>query len=157
MFRSLIPRKERSLMPSDRFSRMMEQMESQFEELSKRFWGGDGGWLTPEFDFVPTTDLVETENQFELTVDLPGMKPEEVHVEFKDGALWVSGNREEKKEEKGETHHWMERRYGEFRRVLPMPAAVDENAIEAKFEDGVLKITVPKTEEAKTKHIEVKA
>jgi HSP20 family protein len=136
---------------------MMSRMEEEFEDLMERFWGTDGGWLTTRTGFLPTTDLVETENQFEVTVDLPGLKPEEVNVELKNGELWISGKREEEKEEKGKTYHRIERRHGEFRRVLPLPHTINEKKIEAKFESGVLRITVPKTEEAKTKHIEVKA
>ena len=92
MFGSLIPWRERAVLPTtDRLSHMMD-----------RFWGGDGGdWLTTKPGFVPTIDIVETENQFEVTVDLPGLKPEEVNVELKNGELWISGKREEEKEEKG--------------------------------------------------------
>jgi HSP20 family protein len=136
---------------------MMNRMEGEMEDLMERFWGGDGGWLTTTPSVLPTTDLVETENQFEVTVDLPGLKPEEVNVELKNGELWISGKREEEKEEKGKTYHRIERRHGEFRRVLLLPSTISVEKIDAKFENGVLKITVPKSEEVKTKHIEVKA
>lgn len=158
MLGSMVPWRQSSLLPTtDRFSRMVNRMGEEFEDLTERFWGGDRGWLTQRPSFFPTTDLVETENQFEVTVDLPGLKPEEVDVELKNGELWISGNREEEKEEKDKTFHRIERRHGEFRRVLPLPSTISEEEIEAKFEGGVLKITVPKTEEAKAKHIEVKA
>jgi HSP20 family protein len=90
-------------------------------------------------------------------VDLPGLKPKQVTVEFKDGALWITGERKEEKEEKDKTYHRIERSYGEFRRVLPLSSAVKDDEIEAKFTDGVLKVLVPKTEEAKTRRIEVKS
>ena len=158
MLGSLVPWRERSLFPTtDRFSRTMGRMEEEMEDLMERFWGGDGGWLTPKSGFLPTVDFVETENQFEVTVDLPGLKPEEVNVELKDGDLWISGKREEEKEEKGKTYHRVERRHGEFHRVFPLPSTINEEKIDAKFDTGVLKIIVPKSEEAKTKHIEVKA
>ena len=158
MLGSLVPWRERSLLTStDRFSRMMNRMEGEMEDLMERFSGGDGGWLTTTSSCLPTTDLVETEKQFEVTVDLPGLKPEEVKVELKNGELWISGKREEEKEEKGKTYHRIERRHGEFRRVLLLPSTISEEKIDAKFENGVLKITVPKSEEVKTKHIEVKA
>ena len=157
MFGSLVPRKERSLFPTtDRFSRMMNRWEEEMEELMGRVWGGDGTSLMGS-DFMPKTDFVETENQFEVTVDLPGLKPEEVTVELKNGELWISGKHEEEKEEKGKTYHRVERHHGEFRRVLSVPNAINEENVEAKFENGVLKVTVPKTEQAKPKHIEVKA
>ncbi len=158
MLGSLVPWRERPLLPTtDRFSRMMNRMEGEMEDLMERFSGGDGGWLTTTPSFSPTTDLVETENQFEVTVDLPGLKPEEVNVELKNGELWISGKREEEKEEKGKTYHRIERRHGEFRRVLLLPSTIREEKIDSKFENGVLKISVPKSEEVKTKHIEVKA
>ena len=72
MLGSLIPRRERSLFPTtDRFSRMMNQMEEEMEELKERLWGGDEGWLTRRPNFLPTIDLVEAESQFEVTVDPP--------------------------------------------------------------------------------------
>lgn len=157
MFGSLVPWREASLIPTTgRFSRLMSRMEEDMENLMGRYFGDENGgavWL----DFVPTVDLVETEGEFEVKVDLPGLKPEEVNVEIRDGDLWISGKREEEKEEKGKTYHRVERRHGEFRRRVSLPTSIDEDKIEAKFEHGVLKITVPKTEESKPKHIEVKA
>ena len=117
----------------------------------------DDGWLATTTSILPTIDLVETESQFEVPVDLPGLKPEEVNVELKNGELWISGKREEEKEEQGKTFHRFERRHGEFRRVLTLPSAISEEKIDARFENGVLKISIPKSEEAQTKHIEVKA
>ena len=139
-----------------RFSRLINRMEDEMEDLWDRFGSGDGGWLTRGSGFLPTTDVVETETAFEVTVDLPGLRPEEVDVQFKDGELWITGKSEETKEEQGKTYHRIERHHGEFRRVLPLPSTIDEEKIGAEFEKGVLKITLPKAEEAKAKHIEVK-
>jgi HSP20 family protein len=135
----------------------MGRLEEEMENLVERFWGGDGGWLTGREGFLPMADVVETEKQFEVTVDLPGLKPEEVSVELKNGELWISGKHEEEKEEQGKTYHRIERHHGEFRRVLTLPTAIREEKVEAKFENGVLKIVAPKSEESKGKHIEVKA
>jgi HSP20 family protein len=157
MLGSLIPRRERFLTPrTDRFARLIGRMEEEFEDLFKPFTGENGGWPTGPSYFVPTADVVETDNEFEITVDLPGMKREEVHVEMKDGRLWITGKRTEEKEEKDKTYHRVERRYGEFRRVLALPE-IDGNKVVAKYENGVLKVTAPKMEAAKAKHIEVKA
>jgi len=153
MLGSLIPWRTRSLFPaSDRFTRFEEEMQ----EMMSRFFPGEEGWMKPMAGFTPKLDLVESEGAFEVTVDLPGMKPEEVNVELKNGQLWITGEMKEEKEEEGKTYHRVERHYGEFRRILPLPTAVKEDEIEAKFTEGVLKITVPKSEEAKAKHIEVK-
>jgi HSP20 family protein len=130
-------------------------MEEEFEDLFGRL--GDGDWMPRADFFVPKADLVETDNEFDVTVDLPGMKREDVAVEVKNGDLWITGKRAEEKEEKGATYHRVERRYGEFRRVLALPAKIDAEKVTAKYDNGVLKVTVPKMEEAKAKHIEVKA
>jgi HSP20 family protein len=157
MFGTLVPRRERFLTPTtDRFSRIIGRLEDEMEELFKRFDGENGGWLTSPTYFVPNADIVETDNEFEITVDLPGMKPEEVTVEMKDGDLWITGKREEEKEEKGKTYHRVERRRGEFRRILALPGVIDSDKVVAKCHNGVLKVTVPKKETAKVKHIEVK-
>jgi HSP20 family protein len=106
---------------------------------------------------MPRTDVAESDVAYEVMVELPGMKPEDFHVEVRDGSLWISGEKKEEEEEKGKTFHRVERRCGEFQRVIPLGGHIDEKAIEATYKEGVLKITVPKTEEAKTKRIEVKS
>lgn len=143
MLRELVPSLERSpLRPLVRFER---EMENLMERL--------GGWE----GFEPKINIAETEKAFEVTAELPGMKAEEVAVEMRNGGLSISGERKEEKEEKGKTWHRVERRYGEFRRMIPLPEVVEKEKIEATFSDGVLKVIVPKTEEAKPRHIEVKA
>ncbi len=156
MFGSLAPWRKHSLVPGAGRLLPMERFSDDMEALWDRFLNHDGERFEAFSNFVPTTDVAETESCFEVTVDLPGLKPEEVDVEMKDGALWISGRREEEKEETGKTYHCVERRHGEFRRVLPLPSTIDESKIEAKVENGVLKVSIPKSEEAKAKHIEVK-
>lgn len=147
----------RTLLPSiGRFPRPLARFEREIEDLWERVFGEGDGWLIERGEFVPMVNLSETEESLEVTVELPGLKPEDFNVEVKEGHLWISGEKKEEKEEKGKTFHRIERRYGEFRRVIPLPAAVDEEKIEARFTDGVLRVMVPKSEGAKPKHIEVK-
>jgi HSP20 family protein len=147
MLRSLIPWGE---------TRPLVRFENEMNKMLEEFFGRREPLEVIE-PFVPAANLVETENEFEVTLELPGLKPEEVKVELREGALWVSGERKEEKEEKGKTFHRMERRYGEFRRVIPLPSEVKEEKIEAEFHNGVLKIKLPKSEEVKPRHIEVKS
>jgi HSP20 family protein len=126
------------------------------ENLMERFFRPEEGWFPAVTEFAPKADLAETDAAYELTVDLPGIKPEDVNVEIRDGGLWISGTRKEEKEEKGKTFHRLERSYGEFRRLIPLAGGVDADKVEAEYKDGVLKVTVPKTEAAKPKHITVK-
>lgn len=148
MLREMIPWRER-------LPRPLFRLEREMEDLFGRMIGRDEEWLPADF-FTPRYDLAETEAEYEVKVDLPGMKPEDVTVEVKNGNLWITGKKEEEKKEEGKTFHRVERRVGEFRRVIPL-GDVEVDKIKAEVHDGVLNVTLPKMEEAKPKRIEVKA
>ncbi len=136
--------------------RLFDSLRKEMDDVMTRFFGPeDGGELTPWF--VPRTNLAETDAQFEVSLDLPGMKPEDFSVELKEGHLWVTGERIQEREEKGKTYHRVERQYGRFQRAIPIPANVQADKVEAQYKDGVLRITVPKDEAAQPKRIAVKA
>jgi HSP20 family protein len=124
------------------------------ENLMERFFGPeDGRWLV---GFVPGVNVAENETAYEVTTELAGMKPEDFKVELKNGDLWITGEKKEEKEEKGKTFHRVERSYGEFRRVIQLPGKVNAEKIAADYKEGVLKVMVPKAEEAKPRRVEVK-
>ena len=148
MFGTLVPRVERLPRPLVRFEREMGNL------MERLFNPEEGRWLV---GFVPAANVAETETGYEVTIELPGMKPEEFKVELKNGELWVTGEKREEKEEKGRTFHRVERTYGEFCRAIPLPGEVAEAKIEAEYKEGVLKILVPKTEKAKPRRVEVKS
>jgi HSP20 family protein len=149
MLRSMIPWRERVPATFPRF-------ENEMEDLMERFFG-NGGETFGLNRFTPSLNVSETDNEFVVSAELPGLKPEEVNVELKEGNLWISGKKDEEKEEEGKSFHRIERRHGEFRRMIQLPGSVDEEKVEAKFENGVLAVTVPKAEEVKPKKIPVKA
>jgi HSP20 family protein len=133
------------------------------DDLLRRFFGSDrwlpmirAPWMEEAFPFAPHANLVETPTAYEVTAELPGLKPEEFQVELREGALWVTGEKVEEKSEDGQTFHQVERRFGKFERMFVLPAAVKEQEITAEFKDGVLKVVVPKAEEVKPKPILVK-
>jgi HSP20 family protein len=99
----------------------------------------------------------ETDDQFDVSVDLPGLEPDDVSVTFEDGVLTVSGKREVSSERSDETYHRIERSYGSFARSLRLPRTADGEKIEAAFDKGVLTVTVPKAAIAKPRTIEVTA
>ncbi len=105
--------------------------------------------------FTPFANLAETESGYELTLDLPGIDASLVSVELNDGQLIVSGERKAEAETDGKTYHRVERRYGKFRRVLSIPAPVNEDAITADYKDGVLTVVLPKSEKVKPKKISI--
>ena len=100
--------------------------------------------------FMPEIDVKETDKEFRVTADLPGMDEKDLEVTFVDGALSIKGEkREEHEEEKGNMFH-SERRYGAFERMVPLSSDIDLNKAKASFKKGVLKITLPKTENARS-------
>jgi HSP20 family protein len=149
MIRTMVPWRER-------FPLAISRLENEMSELMERMFGQEGeasGWSLG--DFTPAVNLAEQENMFEISVELPGMKPEDVNVELKEGNLWISGKKTEESEQEGKTYHRMERRHGEFRRVVPLPGSVDPEHVDANFRDGLLTIHIPKTEQSKSRRIEI--
>jgi HSP20 family protein len=104
----------------------------------------------------PLTDISETDDEYVMKMDLPGVKKDDVKISVQNGELIISGERKEEKEEKKTQHHRIERNYGKYYRSFTLPENVDEENIEAEFNDGSLTVKVPKTEEAKPKEIDVK-
>jgi HSP20 family protein len=119
-------------------------------------FGPEEAWWPVAEGFAPRTDLIETAGRYEVTVELPGMKAEDVTVEFEDGRLVIHGEKQEEQEVKEKKYHRVERRFGEFRRVLPMPGPVNEALVTARFADGVLTVAVPKADAAVARKIEIK-
>ena len=148
----------RSLTPwSRQLPRPLEDFARELDQLRHLFLGEESGHRSGWGHLSPTTNMVETDTAYEVSVDLPGMAPEEVNIELQEGQLVIFGEREEDKEEEGQTFHVVERRYGQFRRSIPLPGSVDEDKIEAHYRHGVLTITLPKTETGKVRRIEVKS
>jgi HSP20 family protein len=106
-------------------------------------------------DFAPALDLVEEKDHLVVKADLPGMRKEDIHVSFQDNLLTIRGERKYETEKKETNYHHRERVYGSFVRSIELPCRVDANKVTANFRDGVLHVTLSKSEEAKTKEIEV--
>ena len=105
--------------------------------------------------WTPALDIHEDKDNFIVRAELPGMKREDIDVSLHDGALSLSGERKlEQKFEEAEVYR-TERFFGKFQRTVSLPAAVAADKVKAQYKDGVLTITLPKTEEAKPKQIDV--
>ncbi len=107
---------------------------------------------------MPAIDIVEEKDHYTIKADLPGMNQKDIKVELDEGVLRISGERNEEKKEQDKDNHYRyyERSFGSFERRFVLPREVKEDAIEAKYENGVLKITIPKAETRKAKEIAVK-
>ena len=135
--------------------RELEEMSTRLNRLFGRPFAGLQENLTG-FDWTPSIDVSETPTSYLVKAELPGVKKDDVHVEFDDGVLTVEGERRQEKEEKGKRFHKVERAYGKFVRRFALPTEVDGVHAKAEFKDGVLQVHLPKTATAKAKAIEVK-
>ncbi|MEJ5306692.1 MAG: Hsp20/alpha crystallin family protein [candidate division WOR-3 bacterium] len=130
---------------------LRKEIDSLFDD---RFFGK---MLQPyyESNWTPSMDISETDKEFLVTVELPGMKKEDINLSIDNNVLTIEGERKSEKEEKGRTFHRIERSYGKFYRSVTLPKKVDEENIKATFKDGLLNITLPKVEKEKVKNIEI--
>ncbi len=123
---------------------------SLFDEMWPYHYGktGDG-------EFSPPMDVSETENDYKVRLEVPGVEKDDIKIEYENGVLTLSGEKTATHEEKDERRYKVERRYGAFSRALRF-RGVDEEKINAVFKNGVIEVTVPKLEPVKPKKIEVK-
>jgi HSP20 family protein len=105
--------------------------------------------------WIPAMDLVETEDDFVLRADLPGLTEGEVNIELEDSVLTVSGERKSEHEERKEGYYRVERASGAFSRSLTLPEGVDPEGIKASFDKGVLEVRIPKPEERKPRKVAI--
>lgn len=106
-------------------------------------------------DWYPALDLLEEKNQYVLKADLPGIKKEDIKISFEHGVLRIDGERKSEAEHKDRQAHRIERSYGRFVRVINLGTDVDQNKIKANYKDGILEISVPKSEAAQPKSIDI--
>lgn len=102
--------------------------------------------------FAPACEIIEDEKMYLISLDIPGLNEQEIDLEVKENGLIVSGERKAKEREKVTRS---ERRYGAFKRVFSLPQNVNSDLIQAKYENGVLEIILPKEEKAQTKKIAI--
>lgn len=107
-------------------------------------------------EWSPTVDISETDGEYLLKAQLPGVNKEDVHVTFDDGMLTVSGERKQEKEEKGEKFHRIESLHGTFSRSFSLPDAIDATSIRAEGKDGIVTVHVPKSKSETRKPKEIK-
>lgn len=129
-------------------------LRDEMDDLLSRFFGGQDGWFSGRMFLF--ADVVETDTAFEVTFDLPGVDPDKLDIHVSGSSLTVRGERIEESEGNGRVSHRVERRKGGFSRTLTLPCAVADEEVVAEYKDGVLTITLPKCEEARSRKIVVK-
>ena len=105
--------------------------------------------------WVPAMDVTETDEQYVLRTDLPGISESDVNVELDDNVLTISGERKSEHEQRSEGFYRVERASGSFSRSLTLPEGVDADAIEASFDSGVLEVRIPKPEQPKPRKVQI--
>src|SRR5207248_6389664 len=123
-----------------------------FESPGHTGSGGNGGSLRR---WIPPMDLVETEDDFVLRADLPGLNEEDVNIELEDNVLTVSGERKAEHEERKEGYYRVERSSGTFSRSLTLPEGVNPDAVKPSFDRGVLEVRVSKSEVRKSRKVAI--
>ena len=135
--------------------RELDKMRTEMDQLWDSLFEGKprmrefGKWF-------PSLDVLETKNDLVVKAELPGMDPKDFDISLNDGYLTIKGEKKQEKEEKEENYHFIERSYGSFTRSVRLPNEVQRDKISASYKNGILKVTLPKSEEAKKKEVKIK-
>ncbi len=145
---------------------MLPELRSQFGELDRmrremdRLWESITRDHLPsalDYDWVPSLDLSDRGDSLVAELEVPGMDPKDINISVTGDVLTISGEKKREREDKEHDYHLVERSYGKFSRSIRLPSTVNPERVEAFYKDGILIISLDKTEQAKTKRIEVKA
>lgn len=144
-----------ALSPVTRNSGLIPRAErSWFDRLFEDFWPAEHS--ASEERFIPAFDIAETEEAYTVTAELPGIEKGNISVDYDLGILTISGEKKAERREDKEDFHLVERQYGSFRRAFRVPENVNPEEVDAAYKDGVLTVTLKKSESAKSRKIEVK-
>jgi len=139
--------------PFDDLDRMFRQMSRQFETAAQAWQRGEP--MAALSGQGLSVDVVETDDEFHVTVDLPGYEQDDVDLQVRGRTLTITAERERMDVEESDRYVRKERHYGAVDREVRLPADIDADAVAAEMQNGVLTVTVPKSEDATAKHIEV--
>ena len=148
----LVTRNRRALEPAQDLFSGLSRLNRMMDEALGSWNGG-----TVASAWMPACDVVEDQAQLRISLELPGVRPEDVKVSVENSVLTVRGEKRQESEDKGERWHRYERSYGAFERTFTLPSTVDSERVQATAHNGVLTLTLPKSEKAKPREIPVKA
>lgn len=134
------------------------EMDRLFDDFFTRPFHMPTRWSLPDVqgDLMPEIDIKENGKQMTLTAELPGMEEKDIDLNVSDGVLTLKGEKKMEKSEEKDNYRVMERRYGSFQRSFTLPDSINQDAIKASFDKGVLKIAMPKKAEAKKSEKKIK-
>jgi HSP20 family protein len=142
----------REITPFRDFERMRRDMDRMWDSFFERgtLRGKEGR------EWLPSLDVAETKNEIVVKAEVPGLDPKDIDISLSDGLLTIKGEKKQEREEKEENYHLVERSYGSFTRSIRLPNEVQSDKIKASYKNGVLKVVLPKSEEAKKKEVKIK-
>ena len=142
----------RELAPFREFERMRREMDWLWDSFFER----RPTKIEEQGEFLPALDLAETDNELVVKCEVPGLEPKDIVISLSDGMLTIKGEKKQEREEKEVDYHLVERSYGAFTRSIQLPKEIQGDKINASYKNGILKVTLPKSEEAKKKEIKIK-
>jgi len=144
------------IIPWRPIGRELSSLHQEMDRLWDRFVGETPLVRRITGEWWPTVDVSETKDNFVIKAELPGMDANDVNVSVSGNVLTVKGEKRKEEEEKDEHHYRAERYYGSFQRSFQLPSSMQAEKVEATFDKGVLRVILPKVEEAKKKEIKIK-
>ena len=135
------------------FEKMRREMDRLWDSF---FEGRPARRAREEGEWLPSLDVSETKGDLVVKAELPGIDPKDIDISLNEGILTIKGEKRQEKEEKEEGYHLVERSYGSFTRSIRLPREIQNERINATYKNGVLKITLPKSEETKKREIKIK-
>jgi HSP20 family protein len=132
------------------------ERSNEIDRWFNNFFNTDRSFFDQGFTMSPLINVEETDNEYVISAEIPGVKKEDLNVSFENNVIHISAEKKAEKDKKENNYHYGERSYGKFYRSIPVPSSVKIDEINAEYKDGVLNISVQKTEEAKPKSINVK-
>ncbi len=132
------------------FPTAIDRFFNEFQRSALMDWEEDSVMWTPK------VDVKESKDAYEVMADLPGLDKKDIKISLQDNVLTLQGERREEAKKEDENCYFVERSHGSFSRAFRLPEKIDEKSIRAEYKDGVLRITLQKSEEAKPRQIEIK-
>jgi HSP20 family protein len=136
--------------PSQEVGALQREINRLFDNFMAPLTRQEQGWA-----FIPSVEIDETPETVILSLEIPGMKKDDINVEVATDSVAISGERQSKSETKENGTVRSEFRYGKFHRLIPLPMHVDNQGVEAQYREGILKLTLPKAEEERRKTVKV--
>ncbi|NIS61516.1 MAG: Hsp20 family protein [Proteobacteria bacterium] len=134
----------------------LSSLRREMDRLWENFFGERPLTRMWEREWTPSLDVSETKDNFVVKAEVPGIDAKDIDISLTGDVLTIKGEKRQEREEKEEDYHLVERSYGSFSRSVRLPAEVESSKIKASYKNGILNITLPKSEKVKAKEVKIK-